>query len=295
MPKSAWQLIEYTTYNLEANFPISHITKEFKDSNECSESRFRFHNCLEIALCHYGEGKFLLQNEVITMTEGDIALIPRFIPHRYTPVPSATSCWSFIHLDLRELLTPLFPQQEDFELDFRTEDVPLSFSKEKAPRLLSLLNSILWEMEQKHSDYHLAVTGLCLSLYCELNRLRLRVEGDVLTEKKLSRNIFLLKPALDYISENYMKKFSVEDLADLCHMSPTHFRRHFWSIMGSAPLHYINNLRIQRACLLLKTTDHPIGDIAKAVGFTSISSFNRAFSMFIGSSPRHYRLPSRHH
>ena len=72
----------------------------------------------------------------------------------------------------------------------------------------------------------------------------------------------------------------MENLAPLCHMSPTHFRRTFHSIMGYGALTYLNRTRIARATVLLRTEE---------VGFHSVSSFNRHFLDIEGVTPLQYR------
>ena len=86
-----------------------------------------------------------------------------------------------------------------------------------------------------------------------------------------------------------MQQFSIEYLADLCHWSPTHFRRVFHDIMGTSPLDYVNNTRILKSCILLRSTEHSILDISEMVGFHSVSSFNRYFIKLMQMSPREYR------
>jgi len=98
-----------------------------------------------------------------------------------------------------------------------------------------------------------------------------------------------IAPALDYIEDNYAQQFTINDLADLCHWSPTHFRRVFHDIMGTSPLDFVNNTRITKACMMLRTTEDSILNISENVGFRSVSSFNRYFIKKMEMSPRDYR------
>ena len=86
-----------------------------------------------------------------------------------------------------------------------------------------------------------------------------------------------------------MQQFTIEYLAELCHWSPTHFRRVFHDIMGTSLLDYVNNTRILKSCILLRSTEHSILDISEMVGFHSVSSFNRYFIKLMQMSPREYR------
>lgn len=59
--------------------------------------------------------------------------------------------------------------------------------------------------------------------------------------------------------------------------------------MGTSPLDYVNNTRILKSCILLRSTEHSILDISEMVGFHSVSSFNRYFIKLMQMSPREYR------
>lgn len=81
----------------------------------------------------------------------------------------------------------------------------------------------------------------------------------------------------------------MEELADICHLSETHFRRLFLSAMGMSPLHFLNETRIRHACTALSATNAPVTVIAESVGMPSSASFNRNFQQIVGMSPRAYR------
>ena len=82
----------------------------------------------------------------------------------------------------------------------------------------------------------------------------------------------------------------VEELAQECHMSETHFRRLFESCMNMSPVDYINLVRIQKACDLLKKTTDSMDIVAQKVGFTTTSTFNRNFKKFLNTSPYQWKI-----
>ena len=96
--------------------------------------------------------------------------------------------------------------------------------------------------------------------------------------------------ALDYVRMEYMHMIRVEELAQECHMSETHFRRLFESCMNMSPVDYINLVRIQKACDLLKKTTDSMEIVAQKVGFTTTSTFNRNFKKFLNTSPYQWKI-----
>ena len=131
-------------------------------------------------------------------------------------------------------------------------------------------------MQKEESNYQFSVRGLMLSLIVRLLNIYIQQEGGA--DVAYSENSLAIAPALHYIRTNYMLDFPIDKLAEVCELSPTHFRRLFSSVMGFGPLEYLNRIRITHATTLLRTTEHPVLDISEEVGFHSISSFNRHFS-----------------
>lgn len=52
---------------------------------------------------------------------------------------------------------------------------------------------------------------------------------------------------------------------------------------------YLNNIRIQKAIILLTSTDHKIIDVAYECGFTSENAFKNSFKKIVGITPVSYR------
>ncbi|MFA7553342.1 MAG: AraC family transcriptional regulator [Spongiibacteraceae bacterium] len=82
---------------------------------------------------------------------------------------------------------------------------------------------------------------------------------------------------------------SLDELAKLCHMSLSTFKRKFNDAYSESPKKYITRLKIEKAIALLKTGNLRISDIVFQTGFESISTFNRAFKAQTGQSPSQFR------
>lgn len=96
-----------------------------------------------------------------------------------------------------------------------------------------------------------------------------------------------------YIRENYFKKISLRQAALIAEMSPMAFSRFFKANCGAGFVEYINRVRTNKACYLLRETDYQISDIAVECGYMSISNFNKQFLKSEGMSPRDYRSQYR--
>lgn len=92
------------------------------------------------------------------------------------------------------------------------------------------------------------------------------------------------------IQQNLYANLSIDELAALCHLSTSSFKRKFKEAFGESPKRYIAKKKVEKAAELLKAKDLRISDIAYEVGFDSLATFNRNFSKIYGKSPSAYRL-----
>jgi AraC family transcriptional regulator len=98
-----------------------------------------------------------------------------------------------------------------------------------------------------------------------------------------------INKVIDYVNNNLDKSISLEELASIAFFSPFHFHRIFVAITGESVNHFTNRIRLEKTARLLKFSTHPISDVAMECGFSSSSTFSRAFKQYFGISPGAYR------
>lgn len=95
---------------------------------------------------------------------------------------------------------------------------------------------------------------------------------------------------IDYININLADDLSLRKLADIAAFSPYHFHRIFHSITGETLYNYIMRLRLEKAAHKLKySLNRSVTEIAYECGFSSASSFSRAFRDYFSIPPLEYR------
>ena len=80
-----------------------------------------------------------------------------------------------------------------------------------------------------------------------------------------------------------------KNLASLCDMSVSNFRRLFVAETGMSPKAFIIKSRMSYAEYLLKNTNMTILAVSERVGYNGISGFNKAFAETFKMSPNQYR------
>lgn len=107
MAKQKNIITEFRNYPLRVEFPILLLTGNQWWISDVPSANLHFHNCLEIGLCHEGEGTLIIQKESCHFSAGDITIIARNIPHTTYSAPGTQSLWTYLFVDPQELLDPL--------------------------------------------------------------------------------------------------------------------------------------------------------------------------------------------
>ncbi len=94
----------------------------------------------------------------------------------------------------------------------------------------------------------------------------------------------------EIINAHTFSNLSVEELAGLCNLSLSSFKREFSKIYNDSPAQYLKSKKIERAAELLTISDERISNIAYDCGFNDISHFSKSFHEKYGLSPSQYRL-----
>ncbi len=291
MAKPKKTVIEYRNYELPLHFPVLLLTGDRWHISDVKSGKLHFHNCLEIGICHTDSGFIEFDNTPVGFKAGDMTFISRNVPHTTYSTKGEASLWSYIFIQPDELLKGVFDDSSPYADVFgdMLQNLQLILNKEEYRDVYNILTMVMYEMEHKSVNYQLSVKGLMLSLFMKLMRIHSSNKGNELANKDIHENAIVISPALDYIKENYMMNFPMEELADMCHLSQTHFRRVFHEIMNTSPLNYLNTTRILQSCILLRTTEESILTVSERVGFRSVSSYNRHFSEIMGTQPSEWR------
>ncbi|UQZ35700.1 hypothetical protein C2I18_20540 [Paenibacillus sp. PK3_47] len=114
------------------------------------------------------------------------------------------------------------------------------------------------------------------------HKLQLLQEGGKRIDASISRIIQTMREDLSY-------PYKLEELAASINYSVPYFSAMFKKAAGESFVQYLTRLRIEKATLLLLTTDLKTFEISESIGFENYRSFNRIFKKETGVSPSDYR------
>ena len=112
---------------------------------------------------------------------------------------------------------------------------------------------------------------------------------DHMLENRASMNVRVIHKACEYITKNYNRNISLEEVAQTVHLSPFYFSRLFKQERGYNFVDFLTKVRIEKAKKMLQNSDYTAICIAAEVGYKDASYFSRVFRYAVGMTPNQYR------
>lgn len=132
---------------------------------------------------------------------------------------------------------------------------------------------------------HLLEFFAMLGQHC-VNERKEELTDDANADYKTTR---LMTEACLYISQSCTKPLTLEDISRHVGVSKSHFSHLFKKYTNMTFIDFLTTERIKKAEALISNPKAHIIDIAFDSGFSSVSSFNRAFKKIKGLSPSEFR------
>ncbi len=246
-----------------------------------------WHTALEIIVGERSHYKIEAEGVEYNIAPGEIMIMPGGVTHSLAP---ASDCNGYVYL---------------LNLDFLDRI-------KSASRVMSLLSHPLYITEKNSPALYPAVSTLLRQMredYFSTNDLReLMVDARILMLMEVLIHHFFTDDTSDggridkrkehgdrfaevinYINNNYTEELTVDEIAKRFGLSKFYFSRLFKQYSHYAFNDYISFRRIKAAELLLADQTLSITDVAFQSGFSSLSTFSRAFRDQKNCTPSEYR------
>ncbi len=246
-----------------------------------------FHNYMEVGICHYGQGEVILDENHHAFGDERIVIIPPNHPHTTNCTEGTKAFWEWMYFDIDTVLAEMYAGDAAMCKTVRNQiyERPFFFKREDQVFLYEILLHLIREMQNKEYLYRDTVRSLLRLFVTEV--LRMHDAEEQMNRRR--QNTMIIQPAMEYVESHYAELIRISDLAAACSISESHFRRVFQQTMNMKPLDYVNLIRVQQACLMMKKTDGSMEDIAYQTGFESVSTFNRNFKRVLNISPYQWK------
>ena len=85
----------------------------------------------------------------------------------------------------------------------------------------------------------------------------------------LNKNYSAISQGIKIIEKDPFKDTSIEEIASICNISSSAFRRNFRKYVGKSPIQYRTDLRLKTMQFMLENSDITIEDMSELLGLNN--------------------------
>ncbi|UQZ35424.1 AraC family transcriptional regulator [Paenibacillus sp. PK3_47] len=246
----------------------------------------------ELVIVLNGHATHLVNNEESFIKKGNVFVINGGTPHAYKAPYDFKICNIMYKADMLKLAGPDLRSLNGYQALFVLEPFYRSITTYKAKlnlpiasleHVASVVASMIKEYEGKLQGYQTLLASRFMELVVYLSR---HYEDQ---EKGVDNSLMHLANAISYIEDHYREQITLEEIAAKSDISVRHLNRIFRAYYQTTPMTYIQRLRLEQACTLLKETRHSITEISYMCGFNDSNYLTRQFKKTYGLSPKAFR------
>ena len=249
------------------------------------------HDFIEFAFIAEGTGFHHVGGQVHPIHRGQLFCIPIGTPHVFRPASADVAkhpltvynCVFSPALLGRLAAFVTDPRLARFIGELRDGASPyfyLSDTDDTIERLMLAMHREFSMPRGASSDY---LDTLLIQLFIVVQRLK--HDAPSASVRKFTQFDHLLS----YMEQHLAEPLSLRSLAEISRWSERHLQRLFRQHTEQSFNSYLQALRIQKSCELLRSTALKIGSIAETVGYRDTASFLSVFKRIVGTTPSEYR------
>lgn len=252
------------------------------------------HSEFELFVFSEGRCRFLIDDRFFTAQAGDIVLVQPDVLHGAEPTDGKRVAYN-IALFHPQLMTGGIEDRAYQEIWLPlingdlTVDAPINKEHPYYTQIFQAAEYTITCVRDPSIQNELLLRSSLMELF-----FLLLDSGSIHSKSELlQQNDSILVPVIDYIKANYAETLTVEQLADIVHLSKSYFMGLFRKTYGMSAIAYVHRIRMEAVCELLKNSNDSITDIAICCGYPSLANFNRHFKKEVGMTPGEYRKISK--
>lgn len=257
-------------------------------TNKHSEIKLHTHDFIEIVYVMSGSATECVNDEIYEVKHGDLI----FINYQSTHTFNAGKNFSYINICFKpETVDSLITPENAFallqltafdELRKDNEGGMVSFLGTERDEIEALLKNMLSEYRSKEPFRRIVLESY-------MNILLVKILRKTNAEPQSIEQSGAWQKIVDYIDRNLGEELTLSALAQKCFYNPSYFSRIFKEHFNMSLTEYVNHRRVELAKTLLSKGELSVEEIAYRVGYSSKTSFYRAFMRVTGSTPAEYK------
>lgn len=248
------------------------------------EKNYHSHEHLELCYVQSGIGRYRIDDEIYDIQEGDLIVLNAGVFHQALVKAGGPTVEFFVGLTdifLGDLEANQFPLKDGSPVIHTSGELKLKLSR--------LCVSMEAEKEFcRLGRYYMMKTyavQMLLLLIRELEQPREMKPAGQYSFESVNRK-YVVEKIIDYFEDHYEEKISLDQIASNMYLSPFYVSKIFKAETGNTPIHYLIDIRLEKAKELLEQNRQiSIQEAAAKVGYEDAYHFSKLFKKKFGISP----------
>lgn len=260
----------------------------WKGTRDVDIDYYHSHDHLELAYVMSGSGKYKIDEQIYEIKDGDLLILNPGVMHE-----------SLTDETQDEATTEFFVAFSDIKLqDYPPNYLPVAGGgyiihtngefRQKIGRLCAAMEAE--NMVCKEGRYFMLKSYLMQMILLVVREQSETISSAAGCAFESVNKKHVVEKMVTYFEEHYNEKISLNTIAENMYLSPFYISRIFKGEVGDTPIHYLINIRLEKARELLEIDkDSSIQEIAAMVGYEDAYHFSKLFKKRYGMSPSQVR------
>lgn len=240
------------------------------------DTQLHYHHSYELFIMVNGSSTMLLDDKLVQVGKNDIVLIKPDNLHKNN---GGTQHERYAVHFTENYLKKYFTDSVINKLTEQFENNKVSLKPKAFAAILDLLRKM-----EKGSEFTYIHIAELISIICDPH--------NVLKKENI-KSTGIADRVLEYINSNYGSIAGLEEIAAQVHVSKQYMCTLFKKEINVTVSEYLNSVRINNACELLRENKSSITETAMLCGYNSPMYFSKSFKKIVGMTPNEYRSHSR--
>ena len=264
----SYETVDAWVYNAGIQAKLGHF-------HECTDSRDILQYVID------GEGTLECKGKLYKITKYSLFLLPKGVRVRY--YANKSNPYRYYWITFSGTYAETLLKQSGLSPDSPVRTVTAPVVKRSFKRIYEYL-----QQAQGQAEIDCSLQPKILAAFYE-------IFGALLENKRQSRTCAaneLVNRAVSIMKTEYMDGLTVSDVCGKLFVNRTYFSVLFKKYTGTTPVEYLENIRFNEVCRLLKKSDMPLASVADCVGM-SLNSLHKMIKIRLHISPIAYRKENK--
>lgn len=262
----------------------------WKGTRNRNDDKYHNHDFIEMAFVMSGNGKYLIEDEIYDVAEGDLLIFNPGIRHQAliaedSEVPTTEFFVGFCDIQLQNREKNHIPLPEPGNIMHTTGEL--------RQKLFKICSSMEAENTLGSQGRYFIMKAFLMQMVVYVIRAQSQPQPiDVPTGYAFEsiNKKYVVEQIVNYFEDHYSEKISLDRIAENMYLSTFYVSKIFKSETGDTPIHHLIKIRLEKAKEILEQNNGmSIKEVAISVGYQDVYHFSKQFKKYYGVSPSKIR------